>query len=183
MIWFTGDTHFGHANVIKYTSRPHENVEQMDRALIVNWNSRVRPEDEIYHVGDVGLCSEKHLASVLRQLNGKKHLVYGNHDKMIRKTPELQEFFVWCKDYAEVNVEKQRIILSHYAMRVWNKSHGGSWMLYGHSHGSLPEEKHMLSTDVGIDAVEGFCPISFKEVAARMAKREWVPVDHHKERR
>jgi calcineurin-like phosphoesterase family protein len=62
-----------------------------------------------------------------------------------------------------VKINHQKLILDHYAMRVWDQSHHGSWHLYGHSHGKLPDLG--LSTDVGVDG-HNFQPWSFEEVRA-----------------
>jgi calcineurin-like phosphoesterase family protein len=70
------------------------------------------------------------------------------------------------------------ITLLHYALRVWNKSHYSSWHLYGHSHGSLPDDPNSMSFDVGIDC-HNYTPISFEQVKAIMARKTYVPVDHH----
>lgn len=81
MIWFTSDTHFGHKNVLKYCGRPFKTVEEMDEALIANWNAIVKPDDVIYHLGDVAM-SIKAVKRVLPRLNGHKILIVGNHDLM-----------------------------------------------------------------------------------------------------
>ena len=51
-IWFTSDLHLGHGNIIKYCNRPFKDIEHMNRALIDNWNSRVKLNDVVFHVGD-----------------------------------------------------------------------------------------------------------------------------------
>lgn len=76
------DTHFNHANIIKYCNRPFADVQEMNKALIRNWNSKVGLEDEIWHFGDVGLFgSASQAKEIVSQLNGIKKLILGNHDK------------------------------------------------------------------------------------------------------
>lgn len=80
--FFTSDTHFNHANVIKYCGRPFASVEEMNREMIARWNAVVRPEDIVYHLGDFALGKASEWPAFLRQLNGaKKILVIGNHDR------------------------------------------------------------------------------------------------------
>ncbi len=64
-------------------------------------------------------------------------------------------------------------MLFHYAMRVWNASHHGSWHLYGHSHGTLPDDITSLSFDIGVDS-QHYKPLSYDEVKAIMSQKEWV---------
>ena len=78
-IWVVSDTHFGHANIIGYCARPFGSVQEMDEALIAAWNAAVRPQDKIYHLGDVAM-SQQALRRVMPRLNGHKRLVLGNHD-------------------------------------------------------------------------------------------------------
>jgi len=182
-IWFTADTHAGHSNIIRYAHRPFANVDEMDATLIRNWNERIGDHDDVYHLGDLMFrLSRKRAEEVLGQLRGRIHLVRGNHDRGIE---QYKDRFVWIKDLAEVKVQDagapggvQRIMLCHYAMRVWKHSHHGSFHLYGHSHGSLPEDPNSRSFDVGVDA-RGYAPMSYDEVKALMAKKTFVPLDHH----
>lgn len=87
MKFFTiADTHFGHANIIKYCNRPFETVEEMDKALIKNWNETVSNEDTVLVLGDFGLGKKEYIASIVKQLNGKKILIMGNHDNWSEQT-------------------------------------------------------------------------------------------------
>jgi calcineurin-like phosphoesterase family protein len=107
----------------------------------------------------------------------------GNHDKGIS---QFGHKFGWVKDIYTVKVKDddsprgiQDIVLLHYAMRVWNKSHHGAFHCYGHSHHSLPDDPNALSMDVGVDGWD-YAPLSYREIKAFMKKKTWKPVDHHK---
>lgn len=93
-IWFTSDTHAGHANIIRYCNRPFASVEEMDAALIERWNSVVKPDDYVYHLGDVYFGSGH---EILKNLNGRKRLVLGNHDggKDQKLQRAFQKIFTW----------------------------------------------------------------------------------------
>ena len=175
--WFTADTHFGHKNIIKYTDRPFGSVEEMDEALIANWNARVAPDDEVYHLGDFALNSPAQCRKIIDRLNGKIHLIRGNHDNT---ADACADQFVWIKDYHELKIPDPNahrgtryLMLLHYAMRVWNGSHHGTYHLFGHSHGTLEDVPTSRSIDVGVD-VHGFAPISYAEVKALLEAKSWV---------
>ena len=74
------DTHFNHANIIKYCSRPFESIEQMNEELIKRWNNTVAKDDIVYHLGDFAFGSKEQLKEILGRLNGRVRLVMGNHD-------------------------------------------------------------------------------------------------------
>ena len=80
------DLHFGHANIIKYCNRPFEDTNEMDRVLIKNWNETVSNNDTVLVLGDVGFGSKEYIASLIKQLNGKKILIMGNHDNWSEQT-------------------------------------------------------------------------------------------------
>ena len=159
MIFFTADTHLGHENIIKYCNRPFNNVREMDEAIINNWNSVVKKDDLVYHLGD--FCF-KSLSYYTNKLNGNIILIKGNHDFLEK---EDYKYFNQVYDYKKIKFNNQKIILFHYPMRFWDCSHHGSWHLYGHIHGSHPSIG--LSHDVGVD-VNGFKPISFTELKTIM---------------
>ena len=172
--FFTSDNHFGHTNIIKYTDRPFSSVEEMNETMIRNWNNVVTDEDTIYHLGDFAFSRNPEQFSY--RLNGVKILIKGNHDK--RLPGGFQEWY----PYREVTINKQSIVLFHYAMRVWNRGHYGAWQLYGHSHGSLPDDPNARSLDVGVDC-HNFTPISFEQLILIMNKKNFKPIDHHTERK
>jgi calcineurin-like phosphoesterase family protein len=176
-IWFTADTHFGHSNIIKYSGRPFGSSDEMDEKLIENINRVVKPNDTLYHLGD---WSFRNAAGYRQRINCQEIiLVLGNHDKERSVYPRL--FQGVHPSYLEIKVEGRPITLCHYAMRVWNKSHHGAWHLYGHSHGSLPDDPNSLSFDVGVDCWD-YTPINLRTVAERMATKTFVPIDHHGKR-
>jgi calcineurin-like phosphoesterase family protein len=108
--WFTADTHLGHANIIKHCSRPFSTVEEMDASLIATWNAVVRPDDDIWHLGDFSYRSAKAPADYLRRLSGRKHLVSGNHD-----TEQSRNAPGWASSqaYAEITVDGTPVVLFH----------------------------------------------------------------------
>lgn len=77
-IWFISDTHFGHEAIIEFGKRPFANTAEMDEALAQNWTERVKPEDLIYHLGDIAWTSAG--LRLFGELPGTKRLIIGNHD-------------------------------------------------------------------------------------------------------
>ncbi|OAI51370.1 hypothetical protein AYO44_00750 [Planctomycetaceae bacterium SCGC AG-212-F19] len=183
-IFFTSDPHFGHANIIKYCNRPFASVEEMDRTIIDRWNERVAKDDTLYCLGDWciwrGSRSIDEVGADYRaRINcGNIVLLWGNHDKKGRRNEKFQRLFAGVHDMLELDVGDQLLVLCHYAMRVWNKSHRGAFHLYGHSHSSLPDDPNARSFDCGVDNFD-FYPISYEQVVELMAKKMWQPVDHH----
>ena len=163
MDFFTADLHGGHANIIKFCGRPFDNVKEMDEALIANWNARVSDKDTVYHLGDFCFGDPQRY---IERLKGTIVFVKGSHDRELEKAG-LAKHEILDLSF-QVAGRPQSIVLCHYCLRVWPKSHYGAWHLYGHSHGRLePEGK---SWDAGVD-VNGFRPLSLDEVVAIMATR------------
>ncbi|WEG18596.1 metallophosphoesterase [Alkalihalophilus pseudofirmus] len=79
-VWVVSDTHFNHSRIIDFSSRPFVNTEEMDEALIENWNKVVKPNDLIFHLGDVFFCNAQRMKEISDRLNGRKILILGNHD-------------------------------------------------------------------------------------------------------
>ena len=164
-IWFTADFHFGHANIIRYCDRPFSSIAEMDAEIIDRLNSSVAERDLLYFLGDFCRGSGSDALAYRKRIRCKNiFFIEGNHDAGARK---IASEFRWWKQLAELKVNGQVIVLCHYAMRVWHHSFRGSWHLYGHSHGRLPDDPAALSMDVGVDTHE-FRPWHFDEIAIRM---------------
>lgn len=165
MIWFTSDLHLGHTNAINLCQRPFETVDEMNRTLIRNYNSRVAKNDTVYILGDLSFRIPVEEANeLIRQLKGKKILLRGNHDKQY--DPNLFEAIY---DFFELKgYYKYPIALMHYPMLEWPKSRHGSLHLHGHQHNKFTYNEQMrqegiLRYDVGVDA-NNYAPVSLKEI-------------------
>lgn len=167
-IFFTSDTHFGHENIIKYTNRPFKTSYEMDEAIVQNWNRVVTADDTVYHLGDFafGRTTQEYVSKIAKRLNGKIHLIVGNHEKLGKGIPWR---FASIKDYDEIEVEGQRIVLFHYGLRTWHHNMRGVWHLYGHSHGTLPAFGKSL--DIGVDCWN-FTPVEFANLELTMDNRK-----------
>lgn len=159
--YFSSDYHFDHARVIEYDQRPFETVEEMNETLIQNHNSVVRKNDDFYFLGDFSF-NHKKMEEHISRLNGNLFFIRGNHDH--KKHIELyKKYGTFLGEQKTIRVEGQHIALNHYAMRVWDRSHYGSWHLYGHSHGNLTPEPGTLSLDVGCMLYD-YKPIEFEQI-------------------
>lgn len=173
MYWFTSDEHYGHKNVIKYNDRPFATIEEMDDGLIRNHNSLVGKDDITIHAGDFTLW--KNVEGIYKKyincLNGNHIFLKGSHDYWL-KTHKSQQ--IW-----EKLIDKKYIVVCHYSMRTWARSHYNSFQLYGHSHGQL--EPVGKQWDIGVDNNDYF-PISWLQVVKIMEKRPDNPNYHHKKK-
>jgi calcineurin-like phosphoesterase family protein len=180
--WFTADTHFGHANIIRHCSRPWTSVKDMDDALLDSINRSVRESDVLFHLGD--FCYRPDLAEDYRSRIRCRNIVLvpGNHDPSYPSQNSAAKMFFSLFSEVSPLLERriqvagrhQPVFLCHYAMRCWNKSHYGSWHLFGHSHGRLPDDPQALSWDVGVDN-NGYRPLSVEQVQEIMSKKDFKP--------
>lgn len=150
-IFVTSDTHFGHANIIKYCNRPFAHVHDMNEALVENWNAVVGPDDEVWHLGDFAWNSA---AGTLERLNGTKFLITGNHDPS--KTRKLQG---WRAVHTGLFQYSSQILMQHYPAQT----PAGVLLLHGHSHNPPALRRRNNMIDVGVDAW-GYKPTPLDEV-------------------
>ncbi|MBK3802571.1 metallophosphoesterase [Azospirillum brasilense] len=169
-VFFTSDTHFGHAGALSRFRRPFASVADMDEAMAANWNATVGPDDEVWHLGDFALHRKPDaMAALLKRLHGTKHLITGNNDG-----PATLALPGWAsvQPYTELLLDERRLVLCHYAFRTWNGMYKGALNLHGHSHGQLKGMPRQI--DVGVD-VWDFRPVTVHEILAsrqRTKKRE-----------
>lgn len=145
--FLVSDTHFGHAGVCRFTEadgvtkiRPWTDPAEMDEEMIRRWNDRVRPNDKVYHLGDV-VINRKALPT-LRRLNGDKVLIRGNHD--IFRDDEYREYFRELRAYHVLN----GMILSHIPLHPESLGRFGT-NIHGHLH------TNRVKKIVGVDVRTG----------------------------
>lgn len=174
--FFTSDLHFSHKNIIQYSSRPFRDIEEMNEALILNWNSIVGPEDLVYNLGDVCFGGPETAPKYLPRLNGRKILILGNHDKPERMAPYFERIY----SYLEITIDKQKFVLCHYPFASWNGLMKGFIHLHGHCHGTLVDRSLIHRIDVGVDSWK-YKPVSVKTILQRTLdwKTNLNKVDHH----
>lgn len=184
-IWFSSDFHFAHQNIAgpkvsRWTNgyRNFNSVQEMNDTLIKNINDCVQENDILYYLGDWSFGGIHNILYFRRALMCKNiHLILGNHDQHIvdKEVKLYDETFNPIKLFTSVSdiytglIGSNYFHLSHYAHRVWPKSHRDSVHLYGHSHNTLPGEGK--SMDVGIDCHPEFRPFHINEIIKIMNKK------------
>jgi calcineurin-like phosphoesterase family protein len=173
MNYYFSDTHLGHANVIRMNKRPFNNVDEMDDTILRNINSVVTNNDDLYLLGDVCYKSGRNPVEYLRNMNGKKHLIIGNHDGKILKDPECRRYFVEIEKILNIkdklHGEEKMIVMCHYPMVEWDGFFRGSIHLYGHIHNITENQAYKIlrkidnAYNVGADILE-FVPRTLDEV-------------------
>ena len=137
----------------------------MNETILQNYNMAVQENDIVFYLGDIAF-GEEHAKSFLDRMKGHIHFIVGNHDEKYLETIKNRAETV--SDLIDTEIFGQPITMSHYAMRVWHKSHFDSWNLVGHSHGRLqPNGKQY---DVGVDN-NNFSPVSFDTIRRVMQSR------------
>lgn len=161
MIWFTSDTHFGHAAIVSHCRRPFRSVDDMDSYILDRLNQCVQPADTLYHLGDFAWTSRwrEYRDRIACQTI---HLIAGNHDNSKQlKQASRDGLFESIDYYARLKIGKTgspnhlRVICCHYPIQMWEP---GFVHLHGHTHGSLLPEIEGRK-DVGVDA-QSYSPVS-----------------------
>lgn len=174
-VYFTSDTHFGHAKIIEYCRRPFASVDEMDEAMIRSWNEVVGEGDDVWHLGDFAAYRDGRLDGIFWRLNGRKRLVIGNHDE---ENPNVLAL-PWAEPPVPMRLisleGKKRIFLCHYPLRAWPKLSRGAIHLHGHVHGRLPGSR--ISADAGVDCWS-YQPVGLADIERRMrASRPQLLID------
>lgn len=176
-VYFTSDTHFGHKNILQFCNRPWETVEEMNEALINNWNSIVKENDIVFHLGDVQLGGGNQLMdSIFPRLNGHIILILGNHDPHNLKPRHL--------DLIDATYEQLTIVIDGILCTLTHCPHGipgkdpkHQFNLHGHLHSinNIPSEECTVKLrenhyDVGVDN-NNYFPISFNNIKKKIYDR------------
>ncbi len=174
MIYYIADLHLGHEKVIQFSERPFSSLEEMDRMLIANWRAVVRPEDEVYILGDL-IYKSDNPEKYLKQLTGRLHLIKGNHDTYIKK-PECQKYFESVDDTKQIADNGRRVFMSHYPHAEWPGYYRNAIHLFGHIHNRENDAYRIMKSlpnnyNVGADVL-GFTPRTLDEIIAIFGERK-----------
>jgi calcineurin-like phosphoesterase family protein len=176
-VFLVSDTHFGHTGVCRFTRndgvtklRPWDDPDEMDEAMVKAWNDRVRPNDKVYHLGDV-VINRKALKTLAR-LNGDKVLIRGNHD--IFRDDEYREYFRELRAYHVMN----GCILSHIPIHTESLGRFGT-NIHGHLHATRVKKIGWTKKSGNIEVIDpryhcvcveqtDFAPILLEDVYKRI---------------
>lgn len=167
-IFLCADTHFGHKGICEFLrangekERPWDNVEEMDEALIKNWNSVVTPKDKVYHLGDVVI--NRRALKTLERLNGEKVLIKGNHDLF-----RVDEYLQYFKDIRGSH-KLDNYILTHIPIHPDSLARWANGNIHGHLHSNRVMKDGCIDTRYYCVSVEhiNYTPVSFEEVKFKM---------------
>ena len=151
--FITSDLHINHARILDYQpnrAAKWKSVEEMNEGIIDYWTHTVRPNDELFVVGDLMMGHHSFMEDFLKRMTGKVHLVLGNHDFRIRKNPEWHKYFERVDQYREIRVGATKVCLMHFPIAFWNQAYQGSVHFHGHLH-CHPSGLQGRIKDVGID--------------------------------
>lgn len=147
--WFIGCTHFLHNNILKFKRddgtplRSFSSCREMDEHMIKMWNSVVGINDYVYHLGDVTFQYNHLFNEIMSQLNGRKRLIIGNHDKIWN--PNLMRWFekaeLW-KGFKEYN-----FTATHIPQRL-ESLRNGKYNVHAHTHYHTLEDQHYINVCV-----------------------------------
>lgn len=168
-VWVTSDTHFNHANIIKYCNRPFSSVEEMNETIIENWNKVVSEDDIVYHLGDFALGDKSLIPNILKRLNGHISFIMGNHDNLnIMEKLSNEDHLITDLFWEEViKVGKKTIILNHYPFSsLPDPNYNDNIIqLHGHVHSTPDKPWNYFDNqyDVGVDN-NNFTPVNLAEL-------------------
>ncbi len=140
MNYYTADLHFCHENVIRYEDRPWDTADSMELDMIERWNRKVTADDDVYILGDFAFGNSGNWRRILPQLNGRKHLIIGNHDLRGRFPDDIVAILAEPPvPYKVIKDGEYHVLMSHYPMVSYqHDSKPGTLMFYGHVH-NTPE--------------------------------------------
>lgn len=168
MRYFISDHHFGHENIIRYCDRPFSCADEMDRHMVERWNATVKPEDEVFYVGDFSFRSVEETEAILAELHGTKILIMGNHDRRTAGAYTRMGFAACHQEYRYVIPEIGRSVTLAHHPSFGPKA--PQILIHGHSHTYRPVVTTYITTrqlliNVSVEGLS-YEPISEEKVTA-----------------
>lgn len=168
--WFISDTHFFHANILKFLDdqghriRPFNSLEEMHEIMIERWNYMVKPDDYVYHLGDVTFQYHGKFNELMHRLNGDKRLILGNHDKV--KQPGLLQHF--SKVMVWHGFKEENFTATHFPHRL-ESLRDGAFNVHGHIHQNHMEDLHYINVSV---EVRDYYPVHMDQILKEIKEAE-----------
>lgn len=167
MIYFTADWHEAHENIIRYCGRPFKNASHMIKTILRNYNNIVGEDDTVYFLGDLSMRSsiyERAIGQLVSKMNGRKHLILGNHDRL-KPFDYVDIGFLTVHTALEICPNGHDFVLVHDpVLSAIDRTRN---FLCGHVHELFKRQKNVLN--VGVD-VWDFKPVSLEEIIYEFRK-------------
>ena len=167
MIYFIGDLHLGHTNIIRYCNRPFKSTQEMNDFMVAKWNETISNNDTVYYLGDIAYgrdCGSRKYWWDL--LNGNKILIKGNHDRDLQGIPYHK--------YLIKRFNNIEFLLIH--APEYNDFGYKGWLIHGHHHNNYPELYPLINYEnktINVSAeVLSYKPISLEKILQRIAISE-----------
>lgn len=168
--WFISDTHFFHANILKFTDknklpiRPFKTLHDMHSTIVENWNKVVGPNDYVYHLGDVTFQYHRPFQELMYALNGDKRLIVGNHDKLKQEglTKHFAKIMLW-HGFKDHNFTASHMPLYPGSFR------NGEFNVHGHTHQNVNPDPHYINMCV---EVRKYTPTHIEEISTEIKRRQ-----------
>ena len=186
-VWVTSDTHYGHTNICRGTSkwddksgcRNFESLDIMNQTLVDNINRLVQPQDILLFQGDWSFGGKHNIKLFRDQINCREiaYVCLGNHDHHIQNKREFQKLFSHVGWYNEFRWYKRLVCQSHFPMDSWHKIGRGSVHLFAHCHGTHknPTGRRI---DIGVDC-HHMKPILLDNAIQLCLNKDVISYDHH----
>lgn len=182
-VWFTSDPHFGHEKVA-VEKRLFASTHEHDMLIERRWRAVVKPEDQVWVLGDLATSHFDYALELIDNLPGAKHLISGNHDpvhSMHKNAHKYQDrvrlVFDSIQTMAHRKMNGEDVLLSHYPYAAdhttvprhmqWRLPNLGAWLLHGHNHTKIKHIHGTKEISVGVDAWD-FYPASINEIVKIM---------------
>lgn len=173
--WIISDTHFHHKNILTFKDddeniiRDFKDVDEMNQFLVNNWNSVVKKDDKVYHLGDVAMSTSAWAFEILRELNGRKILIKGNHDNA-RLNIYSRHFDDIRSSHLLRTGSGRKVFLSH--IPIHSSSLRNNFNVHGHLHHRIIEDDFRY-INVSCEMI-GYKPINFIEIIDLIREREEI---------
>ena len=177
-IWVTSDQHFSHIQPFVWEARGYKSVEDMNEEQMRKWNEVIAPDDEVWFLGDGMMNDNATGAMCWSKLNGKIHVIIGNHDSPTRIEIYKQLGFD-IQDGKRLTYKKKNFVLSHEPMITSNGKFKG-WRdtvnVHGHTHQTQNfTDKYPLMYHAGVDSHDGY-PVLLDDIIEEINKH-WKELD------